>query len=63
MGFVGVLFMPLVGATIGDLIARRDQRAALRVGVATWLGIMAGLIAKVVIAFMMIGIFLAALLI
>jgi uncharacterized protein YqgC (DUF456 family) len=63
MGFVGVLFMPLVGATIGDLIARRDQRAALRVGVATWLGIMAGLIAKVVIAFMMIGIFVAALLI
>ena len=63
MGFVGVLFMPLVGATIGDLIARKDQRAALRVGVATWLGIMAGLIAKVVIAFMMIGIFLVALLI
>jgi hypothetical protein len=61
MGFVGVLFMPLVGATIGDFIARRDQRAALRVGIATWLGIMAGLMAKVVIAFMMIGIFVAAL--
>ena len=32
-------------------------------GVATWLGIMAGLLAKVVIAFMMLGIFVVALLI
>ena len=35
----------------------------MKVGVATWLGIMAGLLAKVVIAFMMVGIFVAALLI
>jgi uncharacterized protein len=35
----------------------------VKVGVATWLGIMVGLIAKVVLAFMMIGIFIAALLI
>lgn len=62
MGLVGVLFMPLVGAAIGELIARRDQQRALKVGVATWIGIMAGLVAKVVIAFMMIGIFVAALL-
>jgi hypothetical protein len=33
----------------------------MRVGVATWLGIMVGLLAKVVIAFIMIGIFVAAL--
>ncbi len=61
MGLVGVLFMPLVGAAVGEYLARRHQGQALKVGVATWLGIMAGLIAKVVIAFMMIGIFLAAL--
>jgi len=65
MGLVGVLFMPLVGAAAGEYLARRaDANAhgqALRVGVATWLGIMAGLLAKVVIAFMMIGIFVAAL--
>jgi uncharacterized protein YqgC (DUF456 family) len=61
MGFVGVLFMPLVGAAIGELIARRDQRRAVKVGVSTWLGIMAGLLAKVVIAFIMIGVYLAAL--
>lgn len=62
MGFIGVLFMPLVGAAVGEYLARRDEAKALHVGVATWLGIMAGMIAKVVIAFMMIGVFVAALL-
>jgi uncharacterized protein len=63
MGLVGVLFMPLVGAAIGEYLAQRDHGRAVKVGVATWLGIMAGLVAKVVIAFMMIGLFVAALLI
>jgi uncharacterized protein YqgC (DUF456 family) len=62
MGLVGVLFMPLVGAAVGEYLARRDERRAVQVGVATWLGIMVGLVAKVVIAFVMIGIFLVALL-
>ena len=61
MGLVGVLFMPLVGAAMGEYLARKDQRQALNVGVATWLGIMAGLLAKVVLACMMIGIFIIAL--
>jgi uncharacterized protein YqgC (DUF456 family) len=61
MGLVGVLFMPLVGAAVGEYLARRDQQRALKVGVATWLGIMAGLVSKVVIAFMMIGVFVVAL--
>jgi len=63
MGLVGVLFMPLVGAAIGEYLAQKDHQRAVKVGVATWLGIMAGLVAKVVIAFMMIGLFVAALLI
>ena len=65
MGLVGVLFMPLVGAAAGEYLARRaDANAhgqALRVGVATWLGIMAGLLAKVVISCMMVGVFVVAL--
>jgi len=61
MGLIGVLFMPLVGAALGEYLARRDHENAVKVGVATWLGIMAGLVAKVVIAFMMIGLFIAAL--
>lgn len=61
MGLIGVLFMPLVGAALGEYIARKNHQQAIKVGIATWLGIMVGLIAKVVIAFMMIGIFVAAL--
>ena len=63
MGLVGVLFMPLVGAALGEYLARRDEQRAVKVGVATWIGMLLGLIAKVVLAFMMIGIFVAALLI
>lgn len=63
MGLVGVFFMPLVGAAVGEYLARRDHRQAARAGVATWLGIMAGMAAKVVIAFMMLGIFAVAILV
>ena len=61
MGLIGVLFMPLVGAAVGEYLARRDERQAVSVGVATWLGIMAGLLAKVVLACVMVGIFVIAL--
>ena len=63
MGLVGVFFMPLVGAAIGEYIAQKDHARAAHVGIATWLGIMAGMVAKVVIAFMMIGVFIVALLV
>lgn len=63
MGLVGVLFMPLVGAAAGEYIARRHHGQALRVGVATWLGLLAGMLAKFVLAFMMIGIYVVALLV
>lgn len=60
MGLIGVLFMPLVGAAVGEFIARRQHGQALRVGVATWLGLLAGMLAKFVLAFMMVGIFVFA---
>ena len=62
MGLVGVLFMPLVGAAIGEFMARRSHSGAVRVGIATWLGLLAGMLAKFVLAFMMIGIYIVALL-
>ena len=61
MGLVGVLFMPLVGAAVGEYLARRDHRQAVKVGTATWLGMMLGMIAKVVLAFVMVGVFAVAL--
>ena len=62
LGFVGVLVLPFVGAAAGEYWARRDHRAAARVGVATGLGLVVAMIAKVVIAFVMIGVFVVALL-
>jgi hypothetical protein len=62
MGLVGVLFMPLVGAAIGEYMAQKDHARAMKVGVATWLGLMLGMLAKVVLAFMMVGIYIVALL-
>lgn len=63
LGIVGVLFMPLVGAAVGEFMARRNHQQAVRVGIATWIGLMAGMLAKFVLAFMMIGIFVVALLV
>lgn len=63
MGFVGVLFMPFIGAALGEYLAQRDKTRAVKVGLASWIGIMVGLIAKVVLTFIMVGIFGAALLI
>ncbi len=60
-GFVGLLFMPLVGAVIGEWIAGRDSLRAGKVGIATWLGMLVGTVIKLVLSFLMIGVFLAAL--
>jgi uncharacterized protein YqgC (DUF456 family) len=62
-GLVGLIFMPLVGAAIGEYLAQKDALRAGRVGVATWLGMLAGTVVKVAVVFLMVGIFVAALLI
>ncbi|HSD44057.1 MAG TPA: DUF456 domain-containing protein [Burkholderiales bacterium] len=62
-GLVGLVFMPLVGAAIGEFLAQKDALRAGRVGVATWLGMVVGTVVKVAIVFVMVGIFVAALLI
>lgn len=61
MGLVGVLFMPLVGAAVGEYMAQKSQGRPLKVGVATWVGMMLGMVAKVVLSFVMVGVFLGAL--
>jgi len=62
-GLWGLVFMPLLGAAIGEYLEQRDALRAGKVGLATWLGLLAGTVAKVAIAFTMIGVFVAALLI
>ncbi len=61
-GLWGLIFMPLVGAALGEFIAQRNLRRAGHVGLATWLGLLAGTVAKVGIVFAMVGSFVVALL-
>jgi uncharacterized protein YqgC (DUF456 family) len=60
-GFWGLLFMPFVGAAIGEFMSMRNLERAGRVGVATGVGLLIGTAVKVALAFSMIGIFVAAL--
>ena len=63
VGLWGLLFMPLAGAAVGELIAHRDMLSAGKVGAATWLGLIVATAVKLAIAFTMVGVFIAALLI
>ena len=60
-GLWGLLFMPLVGAAVGEFVAQRDFLRAGKVGVATWIGLLIGTAVKVAIVFAMVGVFVAAL--
>ena len=61
-GLVGVLFLPLVGAAVGEFIAVRNLPRAGSVGVATWIGMIVGIAVKIALSFVMIGLFVFALL-
>ena len=60
-GLWGLLFMPLIGAAAGELIAHKDMLRAGKVGAATWFGLLVATAVKLAIAFAMIGVFIAAL--
>lgn len=62
-GLWGLLFLPLIGAVAGQYFVDRDMIRARDVGIATWLGMAVGILAKIALTFLMIGIFIAALLI
>jgi uncharacterized protein YqgC (DUF456 family) len=62
-GLWGLLFMPLVGAAVGEFIAHKDMLRAGKVGAATWFGLLVATAVKLAIAFTMVGVFIAALLI
>ncbi|MBA2548941.1 MAG: DUF456 family protein [Burkholderiaceae bacterium] len=60
-GLWGLLFMPLLGAAVGEFIAHRNMFRAGKVGVATWFGLLVAIAVKLAIAFTMVGVFVAAL--
>jgi uncharacterized protein YqgC (DUF456 family) len=57
LGILGLLLGPFVGAVAGELISRGETGQAARAGVATWLGLVLGTIAKLAVAFAMLGMF------
>jgi uncharacterized protein YqgC (DUF456 family) len=61
MGLAGLILGPFIGAVVGELMARRNTSQAMRAGVGAWLGFVVGTIAKLAVAFTMLGVFLLAL--
>jgi hypothetical protein len=56
-GIPGMIVGPFIGAVGGELIAKGRLAQAGKVGIGTWLGLIAAAVLKVVIAFMMIATF------
>lgn len=56
-GLPGLILGPFVGAAVGEFMARGDTLRAGQVGLATWLGLMVGTVAKLALSLMMIGLF------
>ncbi|MEJ5207595.1 MAG: DUF456 domain-containing protein [Lysobacteraceae bacterium] len=61
-GLIGVVLGPFIGAFLGELAYSRKSTLATRVGIGTWIGLLLGTIAKIGIAFLMLGVFVLALL-
>ncbi|MBL8300093.1 MAG: DUF456 domain-containing protein [Rhodanobacteraceae bacterium] len=62
-GLPGLILGPFLGALGGELMAGSSLKRAAHIGIGTWLGMLFGTLAKVALAFAMIGVFLFALLI
>jgi uncharacterized protein YqgC (DUF456 family) len=62
-GIIGVLVAPFIGAVVGEVIARGQIAPAARVGVATWVGMLVGTLAKFALVLAMVGVFVASYLI
>ena len=60
-GLPGLIVGPFAGAAIGEWTVHKDLARSGRAGAAAWLGFAIGTALKVGVAFLMIGIFIAAL--
>lgn len=60
LGLPGIIVGPFIGAVLGELTIHRDWKRVGKAGVAAWIGFAIGTAAKVGIAFLMIGLFIAA---
>ena len=61
LGLPGVIIGPFLGAVLGELTVVNDLKKASKAGLAAWVGFAIGIAVKVSLAFVMIGIFVVAL--
>jgi uncharacterized protein len=59
-GPLGLLAGPFLGALLGELWHTRGLRRATHVGLATWMGLLLGIVLKLALAFAMLGLFVLA---
>lgn len=59
-GLAGLLLGPFAGAVGGELLAGRGFEQAARAGVGAWVGFVVGTLAKLALAFSMLGVFALA---
>lgn len=62
-GLAGLLLGPFLGAIAGEMRSGASVTRSTHVGVATWIGLLFGTLAKLALSFTMLGIFTGALLI
>ena len=60
LGLPGLLVGPFVGAVAGEMLSHGRLPQAARAGVATWIGLLFGTLAKIALVFTMLGIFAGA---
>ncbi len=62
-GIAGIVIGPFAGALLGELANGNSVLRSTHVSVSTWVGMLLGTLAKLVLSFMMIGVYLVALLV
>lgn len=63
LGIPGLILGPFVGALLGELSAGTSVLRSAHVGAGTWIGLLAGTLVKLVISFLMVGLFALAMLV
>jgi len=56
-GVPGLIFGPFIGALLGELASGKSVLRSAHVGIGTWLGLLFGTLMKLVISFVMVGLF------
>ena len=62
-GIPGLLFGPFVGALVGELSSGTSVLRSAHVGIGTWIGLLLGTLVKLVLSFVMVGLFGIAMLV